>query len=175
MRHNSTATLRVAGLPEVLVDPRSGARHEIVAPRLYVPRDKGFAKVFKLFAGSLLYDLCSMNAEAPVLLWLLAKSVDAKIDGGGWITVDQATVLRETGLSLRSLRRGLARLRDGFPRGGQRPHRYIEQQAPRSNVWRIRPDMVFVGTLKKYEDDQVRARTTTLRVLQGPQPKVAEA
>jgi len=122
---------------KTLVDPNTG---EVLEGYVIIPemRDNGFVKVFRAFTEKLLQDLRSMNSELKILNWMLAKTMELPIQSEMWVPVLYEDVAEETGLKLRTVKRGFASLRN---KG------YLEQFAPRRPVYRIRPSYLYKGNL----------------------------
>lgn len=192
-----SAGFKVAGIVDVeTMYTKSGEQVKVLPARRYQAKDKGFAKVFKTFAVSVLRDLAALNSECRVLMWFLAQTVDNPHQSAGWLFVPFDALCEDTGLSDRQVRRSLAVLKHGVKHeDGHISKPYIEQQRPRSQIWRIKPEFVFVGVLKEHVENgevirpkmpseeintAVRAdlgvkKKAPLRLLPGPKRKARAA
>lgn len=137
-------TRRVLQKQQVL-DLGTGEVLDVVA-LLPSRKDRDFGKFYALFANKLLEELGLMNGEGKLLLYFLARVVDEPLQSEGWVRLDYEEAARTLGVGQRTLDRYLAKLKK---RG------FLEQDRPRSYLWRIRPDLVYRGSLVKYFDDRV--------------------
>ncbi len=130
-----------------VIDPNTG---EIIEAVAFIPehRDKDFAKIYKLFSKKLLEDLGTINGEAKLLFWLIAKTLELPIQSDLWIPVDYNEVAKELNVSVVSIKRYFKRLLDLG---------YIEQYQKRQKIFRIKPDYLYKGILSKYQNDQIEA------------------
>ena len=104
--------------------------------------DKGpYAKVFKLFASKVLEDLGTMNVEAKILLWMLSQRALMPMQASGYIDCPQELLGQALGCSREAVNRGMKKLRD---KG------YLEQRRANVATWRIKPDLVYRGSLSNY-------------------------
>lgn len=128
-----------------VVDPNTG---EIIEAVAFIPehKDKDFAKIYKLFSKKLLEDLGTINGEAKLLFWLIAKTLELPTQSDLWIPVDYKEVARELNVSAVSIKRYFKRLLDLG---------YIEQYQRRQKIFRIKPDYLYKGILSKYKSDQL--------------------
>lgn len=127
-----------------LMNPETGETVDVVA---LVPevKDRGFTKVFDLFATELLRDLGLMNGEARLLLLMLAKLKQEPVQGEGWLRLPVEEIAKALACSRSTAFRYLRRLKQ---KG------YIEQDRPGSYLWRIKPELVYRGILAKYFDEE---------------------
>ena len=130
-----------------VIDPNTG---EIIEAVAFIPehRDKDFAKIYKLFSKKLLEDLGTINGEAKLLFWLIAKTLELPIQSDLWIPVDYNEVAKELNVSVVSIKRYFKSLLDLG---------YIEQYQKRQKIFRIKPDYLYKGILSKYQNDQIEA------------------
>ena len=133
------AQRRIVG-HRTLTDSKTG---ETLNAITIIPRsdDKDYTKVFQLFASKVLMDINTMNVEAKILLWLLSQRAMAPMQASGWICCQQGLLAEAIGVTRVSINRAMARLADKS---------YIEQQGPKSQNWRIKPDLCFRGSLHNY-------------------------
>ena len=130
-----------------VIDPNTG---EIIEAVAFIPehKDKDFAKIYKLFSKKLLEDLGTINGEAKLLFWLIAKTLELPIQSDLWIPVDYNEIARELNVSAVSIKRYFKRLLDLG---------YIEQYQKRQKIFRIKPDYLYKGVLSKYKNDELEA------------------
>jgi len=128
-----------------VVDPNTG---EIIEAVAFIPehKDKEFAKIYKLFSKKLLEDLGTINGEAKLLFWLIAKTLNLPTQSDLWIPVDYKEVAKDLNMSVISIKRYFKKLLDLG---------YIEQFKPRNTTFRIKPDYLYKGILSKYKNDQL--------------------
>ena len=128
-----------------VVDPNTG---EIIGAVAFIPehKDKDFAKIYKLFSKKLLEDLGTINGEAKLLFWLIAKTLELPTQSDLWIPVDYKEVAKELGITDRAVRKYIKRLKELG---------YIEQFRPRNTTFRIKPEYLYKGILSKYKNDQL--------------------
>jgi len=128
-----------------VIDPNTG---EIIEAVAFIPeyKDKDFAKIYKLFSKKLLEDLGTINGEAKLLFWLIAKTLELPTQSDLWIPVDYKEVAKELGITDRAVRKYIKRLKELG---------YIEQFRPRNTTFRIKPDYLYKGILSKYKNDQL--------------------
>jgi len=128
-----------------VVDPNTG---EIIEAVAFIPeyKDKDFAKIYKLFSKKLLEDLGTINGEAKLLFWFIAKTLELPTQSDLWIPVDYKEVAKELGITDRAVRKYIKRLKELG---------YIEQFRPRNTTFRIKPDYLYKGVLSKYKNDQL--------------------
>ena len=129
-----------------IIDPNTG---EIIEAVAFIPEHKDreeYVKLFKLFSQRLLEDLGTINGEAKLLFWLIAKTVELPKQGDLWIPVDYKEVAGELNVSKRSVMSYFRRLLNLG---------YIEQFRPRNTTYRIKPDFLYKGILSKYKNDQL--------------------
>jgi len=110
------------------------------------PKDKEFAKVFKLFGERLLEDLANRQltgGELKILAWFLAKTIELPIQSEMWIPVIYEKMAEEVRLNKDVVNRYVKRLvRKG----------YLEQLAPKRAVFRLKPEYVYKGYLVKLKE-----------------------
>lgn len=124
-----------------LMDPKSG---EIVETITILPSSDDrvpYTKVYRLFASKVLEDLGTMNVEAKVLLWMLSQRAMMPIQASGFIDCPQEMLAYAIGCKRLAVNKAMKNLRE---KG------YIEQRRPKSQTWRIRPDLCFRGSLNNY-------------------------
>jgi len=128
-----------------VIDPNTG---EIIQAVAFIPeyKDKDFAKIYKLFSKKLLEDLGTINGEAKLLFWLIAKTLELPIQSDLWIPVDYREVAKDLNTTERSIRRYFKKLLDLG---------YVEQFKPRNTTFRIKPEYLYKGVLSKYQNDQL--------------------
>ena len=128
-----------------VIDPNTG---EVIQAVAFIPeyKDKDFAKIYKLFSKRLLEDLGTINGEAKLLFWLIAKTLELPIQSDLWIPVDYKEVAEDIGVSVISVKRYFKKLLDLG---------YIEQFRPRNTTFRIKPEYLYKGVLSKYQNDQL--------------------
>jgi len=128
-----------------VIDPETGEVIEAVA---FIPeaKDKDFVKIYKLFSKRLLEDLGTINGEAKLLFWLIARTMELPVQSDLWIPVDYQEVARELKVSKRSVMSYFKKLLELG---------YIEQFRPRNATFRIKPDYLYKGILSKYKEDQM--------------------
>jgi hypothetical protein len=125
-----------------LVDTTTG---EVVNAIAYVPeaRDKGFVKLYKLLSSKLLEDLGSLNGEARLLLWFIAKTLELPVQSDMWIPITFEEVAKDLKVSTRTIRSYIKRL---LKLG------YIEQYRKKHLTFRVKPDFLYKGSLVKYKE-----------------------
>jgi len=128
-----------------VVDPNTG---EIIQAVAFIPeyKDKDFAKIYKLFSKKLLEDLGTINGEAKLLFWLIAKTLELPTQSDLWIPVDYKEVAKELNVAVISVKKYFKRLLELG---------YIEQFRPRNTTFRIKPEYLYKGILSKYKNDQL--------------------
>ncbi len=128
-----------------LIDPDTG---EIISAVAFVPevKDKDFAKIYKLFSRKILEDLGTINGEAKLLFWFIAKSIDLPMQTDLWIPIKYEEVAEELEVSIPSVKRYFKRLLELG---------YIEQFKPRNTTFRIKPEFLYKGILAKYQNEQI--------------------
>jgi len=128
-----------------VIDPNTG---EIIEAVAFIPeyKDKDFAKIYKLFSKKLLEDLGTINGEAKLLFWFIAKTLELPTQSDLWIPVKYDEVAKELNVSKRSV---MSYFRKLLELG------YIEQFSPRNTTFRIKPDYLYKGILSKYKNDQL--------------------
>ena len=128
-----------------VIDKETG---EVIKAVAVIPevRDKDFVKIYKFFSEKLLQDLGSINGEAKLLFWLIAKTVNLPIQSDLWVQVDYNAVAKELGTNERTVRRYFKKLLEKD---------YIEQFKARQTAFRIKPDLLYKGNLSKYKADQM--------------------
>lgn len=128
---------------EVII-PETGEVKEAIA---IIPeaRDKRYIKVFELFSRKLLEDLKTINGEAKLLMWFLARTVELPVQSDMWIPVEYEELAKELGTSVISTKRYIKRLKELG---------YIEQFKERNTTFRIRPDFVYKGVLQRYKEEE---------------------
>lgn len=127
-----------------IIIPETGEVKEAIA---IIPeaRDKKYAKVFELFSKKLLEDLGSINGEAKLLMWFLAKTIELPIQSDMWIPIDYEELSKELKLTRRTIETYIKKLKELG---------YIEQFRPRNSTFRIKPDFMYKGVLQKYKDNE---------------------
>ena len=128
-----------------VIDPNTG---EIIQAVAFIPeyKDKDFAKIYKLFSKKLLEDLGTINGEAKLLFWLIAKTLELPTQSDLWIPVDYKEVAKELNVAVISVKKYFKRLLELG---------YIEQFRPRNTTFRIKPEYLYKGILSKYKNDQL--------------------
>lgn len=128
-----------------VVDPDTG---EVIQAVAIIPevRDREFVKIYKVFSEKLLQDIGSLNGEARLLFWLMAKTLELPIQSDLWLPIIYESVAKELGTNIRTVKRYFKRL---LEKG------YIEQFKFRRAVFRIKPEYLYKGNLSKYKADQV--------------------
>lgn len=124
-----------------LVDPATG---EVVQTITLLPRSEDrepYVKVFKLFASKVLEDLGTMNVECKILLWMLSQRALMRMQASGWTDCPQDLLGFHIGVTRVAVNKAMKRLKE---KG------YIEQRRPKSQTWRIKPDLCFRGSLSNY-------------------------
>ena len=128
-----------------VVDPNTG---EIIEAVAFIPehKDKDFAKIYKLFSKKLLEDLGTINGEAKLLFWLIAKTLELPVQSDLWIPVNYEEIAKELNVSKRSVMSYFKKLLELG---------YIEQYQRRQKIFRIKPEYLYKGILSKYQNDQL--------------------
>jgi len=128
-----------------VIDPNTG---EIIQAVAFIPKykDEGFAKVFKLFGKKVLEDLGTLNGEAKLLFWFIAKTLELPYQSDLWVPVDYKEVAKDLNTTDRSIRKYLKTLKELG---------YIEQFKPRNTTFRIKPEYLYKGILSKYQNDEL--------------------
>lgn len=128
-----------------LVDLTTG---ETVTAVALIPeaRDAGFTKIFDLFSNEILAKIGVMNGELKLLVFFLAKTKDSSLQSDGWIPLTQKEMAQAIGVSARTVQNYLRKLKAcGF----------IEQDRHHGYLWRIRPELVYRGSLVRYFSTRV--------------------
>jgi len=128
-----------------VIDPNTG---EIIQAVAFIPeyKDKDFAKIYKLFSKKLLEDLGTINGEAKLLFWLIAKTLELPVQSDLWIPVNYEEIAKELNVSKRSVMSYFKKLLELG---------YIEQYQRRQKIFRIKPEYLYKGILSKYKNDQL--------------------
>lgn len=124
-----------------MIDPTTGEVIDVIA---IVPeaRDKLFVKIFPLLGEKVIEEMKIVNGEMKLFLWFLAKTIENPIQSEMWIPIDRKKVSEEIGISIDSVNKCLKKLLD---------MKYIEQYKKRTSVYRICPELVYKGSLVKYQ------------------------
>ena len=125
-----------------VIDASTG---EVIKAVAFIPevKDKGFIKVFKLFGKKVLKDLATLNGEAKLLIWFMAKTLELPVQSDLWVPVDYKEIAKELGTTERSIRRHIKTLKELG---------YLEQFKNRNTTFRLNPDFVYKGVLTKYKE-----------------------
>lgn len=135
---------KVIQLDKVMIDAETGQMFPVTA---IIPeaRDKGFTKCFDLYSSKLLDELDVINGELKLLNFLQASMMTLPLNSEGWIYLDRKAVSQKLGITIRTLQKYLTSLRQ---RG------YIEQDRARGYYWRIKPELMFRGSLCRYFEEK---------------------
>jgi len=130
-----------------LIDPATG---EYITAIAFIPepRDRDFAKVYRLFGEKLLDDLAKgelKGGELKILAWFLAETIKLPVQTDLWILVDYEDLAKKVQLHKEVAKRYIKQL---VQKG------YLEQLKPRKTAFRLKPDYVYKGYLVKLKETE---------------------
>jgi hypothetical protein len=109
-------------------------------------RDKDFLKVFPAFFASFLRELQIDDGKPRLILYLMYKAHELKSDSDNVIYAPNKELMEHLAISKPTLIRYINDLiRINF----------IERLGPRVPAYRINPEMVYKGTLHKYQEKYI--------------------
>jgi len=128
-----------------LIDPATG---EYITAIAFIPepRDRDFAKVYKLFGEKLLEDLAKgelKGGELKILAWFLAETTKLPVQSDMWIPVSYEELANSINLDITTIKKYIKQL---VQKG------YLEQFKPRQTVFRLKPNYVYKGYLVKLKE-----------------------